>query len=182
MSTSTRPAAVPYPDVADVSHASPEAAQLFRDFFTAKSRHQVEATHAHFHPDQTFYADATLGWVWPTNADLRGVWEQYMPQWPAQALSYPTRILGDTDSALVLMTDTPELFGGEIRAAAAGALFGNDAGGGYEWRAAGGQVPRGVIALELDPAGQISRLTAVWDGALLDDDALSALTARVVER
>jgi len=43
------------------------------------------------------------------------MWEQYMPQWLAGAKSYPTRILGDMTSAVVLVTDTPELFGGEIR-------------------------------------------------------------------
>jgi hypothetical protein len=62
------------------------------------------------------YFDATLGWGWTTNADLRKVWEQYMPGWTAEARSYPTQIFGDTTSAVVFMTDTPELFGGEIRA------------------------------------------------------------------
>jgi hypothetical protein len=64
------------------------------------------------------YFDATLGWGWTTNADLRKVWEQYMPGWTAEAKSYPTQILGDLTSAVVFMTDTPELFGGEIRAIA----------------------------------------------------------------
>jgi hypothetical protein len=73
------------------------------------------ATHAHFHPGKTVYFDATLGWALPTNADVRNMWEQYMPQWPAGAKSYPTQILGDMTSAVVFVTDTPELFGGEIR-------------------------------------------------------------------
>jgi hypothetical protein len=34
-------------------------------------------------------------------------------------LSYPTRISGDMHSAVVAFTDTPELFGGEIRILAA---------------------------------------------------------------
>jgi hypothetical protein len=42
-----------------------------------------------------------------------------MPKWPPSGLSYPTRIIGDTHSALVAFTDTPELFGGEIRILAA---------------------------------------------------------------
>jgi hypothetical protein len=42
-----------------------------------------------------------------------------MPNWPAAARSYPTRIIGDSTSAMVLFTDTPELFGGEIRAISA---------------------------------------------------------------
>jgi ketosteroid isomerase-like protein len=108
-----------YPEVADdVSHCTVEAAGFFRSYFTAKSSKDIEATHAHFHPDKTAYFDATLGWGWTTNADLREVWEQYMPGWTAEAKSYPARILGDMTSAVVFMTNTPELFGGEIRAIA----------------------------------------------------------------
>jgi len=120
-----QPAAVPptsgcpaNPDIADVSRATAEAAGFFRSYFTAKTNKDIEATHAHFHPDKTVYFDATLGWGWTTNADLRKVWEQYMPGWTAEAKSYPTQILGDVTSAVVFMTDTPELFGGEIRAIA----------------------------------------------------------------
>jgi hypothetical protein len=105
-----------YPDIADVSHATAAAAGFFRSYFTAKTGKDIEATHAHFHPDKTVYFDATLGWGWTTNADLRKVWELYMPGWTAEARSYPTRILGDMTSGVVFMTDTPELFGGEIRA------------------------------------------------------------------
>jgi ketosteroid isomerase-like protein len=105
----------PYPDVADTSHATAAAAAFFRSFFTAKTSKDIEATHAHFHPGKTVYFDATLGWALPSNADVRNMWEQYMPQWPARAKSYPTQILGDMTSAVVFVTDTPELFGGEIR-------------------------------------------------------------------
>src|SRR5215470_8066241 len=109
------PGGTPYPDIADTSHATAAAAAFFRSFFTAKTSRDVEATHAHFHPGKTVYFDATLGWALPTNADVRKMWEQYMPQWPAGAKSYPTQILGDMTSAVVFTTDTPELFGGEIR-------------------------------------------------------------------
>jgi ketosteroid isomerase-like protein len=107
--------ATPYPDIAGTSHATAAAAAFFRSFFTAKTSKDIEATHAHFHPGKTVYFDATLGWALPTNADVRKMWEQYMPQWPAGAKSYPTQILGDMTSAVVFVTDTPELFGGEIR-------------------------------------------------------------------
>ena len=50
---------------------------------------------------------------------MTDLFENYMPKWPASGLSYPTRISGDTHSALVAFTDTPELFGGEIRILAA---------------------------------------------------------------
>jgi hypothetical protein len=46
---------------------------------------------------------------------LQSVFSQYMPNWPATGLSYPTRILDDMHSAFVVFTDTPELFGGELR-------------------------------------------------------------------
>jgi hypothetical protein len=42
-----------------------------------------------------------------------------MPKWPPTGLSYPTRISGDFHSALIALTDTPQLFGGEIRILAA---------------------------------------------------------------
>ena len=109
------PGGTPYPDIADNSHATAAAAAFFRSFFTAKTSRDVEATHAHFHPAKTAYFDATLGWALSANADVRKMWEQYMPQWPPGAKSYPTQILGDMTSAVVFVTDTPELFGGEIR-------------------------------------------------------------------
>jgi ketosteroid isomerase-like protein len=289
------PASAPYPDIADTSHATAAAAAFFRSFFTAKTGKDVEATHGHFHPGKTVYFDATLGWALQTNADVRQMWEQYMPQWPAGAKSYPTQILGDMTSAVMLVTDTPELFGGEIRtisivdledgkivrlvdywdgrgfgtelaaslrvpadaypldlglsmvtsrpgpiATAAreltaafvaadadrvGELFSYDAvfedmalrtqlrgraaivrylrralpdlpyaratvrhvagvghGGGYEWRADGQPVGVGAAALELSPDGKITKFTAVWDGSLLDDPAITALAADAIDR
>ena len=289
------PGGAPYPDIADTSHATPAAAAFFRSFFTAKTSRDIEATHAHFHPAKTVYFDATLGWALPGNADVRKMWEHYMPQWPAGAKSYPTQILGDMTSAVVFVTDTPELFGGEIRtisiadlqdgkivrlvdywdgrgfgaelaaslrvpadayphdlgasavtsrpgpiatAAAelsaalgagdtgrAGELFSYDAvfedmalraqlrgraaiarylrralpalpyarasvrhvagvgqGGGYEWRADGQPVAAGAAALQLSPDGKITKFTAVWDGSLLDDRAITALAATAVDR
>src|SRR5262252_4766936 len=109
------PRPTPYPDIADTSHATAAAAAFFGSFFIAKTSRDIEATHAHFHPAKTAYFDATLGWALASNAEVRKMWEQYMPQWPAGAKSYPTRILGDMTSAVLFVTDTPELFGGEIR-------------------------------------------------------------------
>ena len=285
----------PYPDIADTSHATAAAAAFFRSFFTAKTSRDIEATHAHFHPAKTAYFDATLGWALPANGDVRKMWEQYMPQWPAGAKSYPTQILGDMTSAVVFVTDTPQLFGGEIRtisiadlqdgkivrlvdywdgrgfgaelagslrvpadayphdlgastvtsrpgpiatAAAeltaalgardtdrAGELFSYDAvfedmalraqlrgqaaivrylrralpglpyarasvrhvagagqGGGYEWRADGQPVAAGAAALELSQNGKITKFTVVWDGSLLNDQAITALAADAADR
>ncbi|SDP35423.1 nuclear transport factor 2-like protein [Actinacidiphila guanduensis] len=98
----------------DVSHATPEVVRLFGSYFEAKSAGDVTATMAHFARDMT-YVDATLGWSWYSWQDLYDLFAQLMPTWPSSAASYPTRILGDTRSALVCFTDTPELFGHEIR-------------------------------------------------------------------
>jgi hypothetical protein len=65
------------------------------------------------------YIDAALGWPFYNKKGMTEIFEMYMPKWPPPGLSYPTRITGDTHSALVAFTDTPELFGGEIRILAA---------------------------------------------------------------
>jgi ketosteroid isomerase-like protein len=107
------------PEVADATHATQQAATFFRSYFMAKSRHDVDATMRHFSTPTLTYIDATLGWPFNTHEALKEVFAQYMPKWPATGLSYPTRILGDERSAVVAFTDTPELFGGEIRILAA---------------------------------------------------------------
>ena len=73
----------------------------------------------HFSKTTLTYIDTTLGWPFYTCDALKDVFAQYMPKWPPSGLSYPTLILGDEHSALVAFTDTPELFGGEIRTLAA---------------------------------------------------------------
>jgi hypothetical protein len=108
-----------FPDIVDATHATPKAAEFFHSFFTAKSRHDVGATMYHFSHTTLTYIDATLGWPFYTYDALKDVFVQYMPKWPPSGLSYPTLILGDEHSALVAFTDTPELFGGEIRFLAA---------------------------------------------------------------
>jgi hypothetical protein len=74
---------------------------------------------AHFARSPMFYTDATLGWYMPTWDALRAVFQEYMPNWPKTARSYPTRVIGDERSAVVMFTDSPELFGHEIRIVAA---------------------------------------------------------------
>jgi hypothetical protein len=40
----------------------------------------------------------------------------WYPTWPKGSASYPTRILGDTTSAILIFTDTPGMFGsGQVR-------------------------------------------------------------------
>jgi hypothetical protein len=286
-----------YPQVTDTSHATPQAATFFKSYFTAKSEHKPVPTTDHFSEGHLTYIDAALGWPFYSKKGMTDLFEAYMPKWPPAGLSYPTRISGDTHSALVAFTDTPELFGGEIRilaaidfkdgkivrwidywdgrsfgaemaakmrtppdkfpthfdydvasdgasakikevsqklaaafaagdAAAADALFssdavyldralrvrilgkqaigkylgrvlatapygkgaklmhvvGSDQGGGYEWTNDGGSVKRGIVAIDLNSAGQIERLDATWDNGMMSDADLQALVLLSVEK
>ncbi|MEU3985370.1 nuclear transport factor 2 family protein [Streptomyces sp. NPDC026672] len=119
----------------DVTHATPDVVRLFASYFEAKTARDVEATMAHFAPHIT-YVDATLGWPWYNWQDLHDLFAGLMPTWPATSASYPTRIVGDASSAVVFFTDTPELFGHEIR-------------------------PMGAVDFE---RGRIVRWVDYWDG------------------
>jgi hypothetical protein len=60
---------------------------------------------------------------------------------------------------------------------------GSRQGGGYEWSAAPGAAPmrRGHTCIELDEAGQISRLTAIYDSSLLSFPAYQSLVGLAAE-
>jgi hypothetical protein len=60
---------------------------------------------------------------------------------------------------------------------------GSSQGGGYEWKAAPVAAPmrRGHTCIELDPAGQVTRLTAVYDSSLLSYPAYQALVGLAAE-
>ena len=60
---------------------------------------------------------------------------------------------------------------------------GSRQGGGYEWSAAPGAAPmrRGHTCIELDEAGQISRLTAIYDSSLLSYAAYQSLAGLAAE-
>lgn len=109
---------VPNPAL-DASHATPRLTQLITSLSRDKTSRSVDATMAHFSRNPMFYTDATLGWYMPSWEALRAVFAQYMPAWPATARSYPTEIIGDEHSAIMIATNSPELFGHEIRLIAA---------------------------------------------------------------
>jgi hypothetical protein len=108
-------AATPYPDIADVSHATPGAAAAFRRFFVSKSAHRPAELMANFNKTGVLYIDVTSGGIWPNWDALDKIFSGFLPKAPPAAMSYPVRILGDGRSALVAFTDTPELFGRELR-------------------------------------------------------------------
>ncbi|MHC8372809.1 nuclear transport factor 2 family protein [Pseudomonas sp. MDT1-85] len=131
----------PYPDIADISHAEPETAMLFKSFFSVKSKKNIDETMSYFSPHLLTYTDATFGW----NQDSPDAIRKVLPK-SGKGLSYPTRILGGsingTGSAIVEFTDTPELFGGDLRIV--GAVDFND--------------------------GKIIRWTDYWDSSSYDDE------------
>jgi SnoaL-like domain len=109
---------LPYPDVADTSHATERAARIIKAFFAAKSLHQAAAMVSFFAPAPApvLYIDAGLGLTWPSQASLLQVWSS--PPFstaPADALSYPIRVAGDERSATIEFVDTPKLLGQEFR-------------------------------------------------------------------
>jgi len=284
---------LPYPSgVTDTSHCTPEAAEIFRGIFTAKSEHDAATLLSYFSTANTVYMDAVLGVALAGWQELSGFFTQYLPSLPVEAISYPLRIVGDTRSAAVELVDTTAFFGYEIRALssvtfdgnrkiirwvdywdghsslqpevitsaypadfrdseqnagpaavqaaqalqaafaagdAAGAVAlmsydvvhedlaahtrtrgqeqaqryytralgrlpygpgaalahadGGRRGGGYEWAAAPVAAPmrRGHTCLELDQAGKISRLTAVYDSSLLSYAAYQSLAGAAAE-
>jgi hypothetical protein len=108
-----------YPEIADTSHASEQAAAFFHSYFTAKSQHKPAEFMQHFSQEHITYIDGTSGAAAYNFRTLSGFLETFMPKWPDSRKSYSTRIIGDMHSVLVAATDTPELFGGEIRSLAA---------------------------------------------------------------
>lgn len=107
---------LPYPDVTDTSHATPEAVKVLKAFFVAKSAHKPADMMKIFAPgDSVLYIDASSGNSWPNWDALNKIFTTLMPRMKPEALSYPLRILGDRHSALVYFEDTPELFGKELR-------------------------------------------------------------------
>jgi hypothetical protein len=63
-------------------------------------------------------------------------------------------------------------------------VVGGNRGGGFEWQTAPAYratVPRGITAIALDPEGKVSRLTTVWDGAMLPLGEVKALVALSIE-
>jgi len=99
------------PSSASARSASPNVMQWFSAYFRDKSTADPDATMAHFSKRQLNYIDAILGWPFNTWQSLYDLFAEVMPNWPAGARSYPTRIIGDTTSAIVYFTNNAGLFG-----------------------------------------------------------------------
>ena len=108
---------LPYPSgVTDTSHCTPEAAEIFRGFFTAKSEHDIPTVMSYFSTPNAVYIDACLG-VALTSWQAINTEFSTFASLPADAISYPLRIVGDARGAAVEFVDTPAFFfAQEIRA------------------------------------------------------------------
>ena len=144
------PAIEAFPTIVDVRHANEEAADLFKRFFATKSRLDCNAIMEFISRDLSVYTDVTLGWELNGYDALKEVWAKYMPTW-GEGRSYPTRILGEVNggsgSVMLEFTDTPELFGCDLRVSAA------------------------VDVIN----GKITRWADYWDSAAYDSKDLDAL-------
>ena len=106
--------------IPDTSHATQALAERIRGYFQAKSDKNLDWQTSYFSRQRTTYIDAILGWHWYSWQALHDALASWYPTWPADSKSYPTRILGDTTSAILLFTDTPGMFGpGQVRNAGA---------------------------------------------------------------
>ncbi|KAL7896766.1 hypothetical protein HDV63DRAFT_405301 [Trichoderma sp. SZMC 28014] len=98
-----------YPNIADVSHATPSLVGFLHKYFTAKTLRDLTTFAGYFTPGtQDVYFDATVGLAVPRSmlaAELAVLFNASTPE----GRSYPLRIIGDMNSA-VLSVSTPGLF------------------------------------------------------------------------
>lgn len=104
-----------FPGLRDAPYASAELGEFFANFFAAKNARDLDRTMSFFSPDLLTYTDATLGWNLAGFAALRALYAQYMPAWGPTARSEPTDIFGHGSRVALTFTDSPELFGAELR-------------------------------------------------------------------
>lgn len=99
----------------DISNATPEAVALVTSYFQDKTSRDPGRFLAHFSQHQLTVGDGTRGAKFSTWPELEAAVTPLMPTWPPASRAYPTKILGDARSAMVLYVDSPEMFGSEIR-------------------------------------------------------------------
>jgi hypothetical protein len=129
----------------DTRFASDRAATIFADYFNSKSSGDADDFVTRYAPQVGTHSDAVLGYHAPDWAATSAQFHQVMPGWNG-GISYATRILGDDRSAVVFVTDGPELFGSELRT---------------------------ISAVDL-VEGKVARFVDYWDGRQLGAEAVAA--------
>jgi hypothetical protein len=108
-----------YPNIADTSHATHSLVDFCHAYFTAKTLRNLTEFASYFIPTtQDVYFDATVGLAVPQSS-LAAALAVLLNASTPDAMSYPLRIIGDMNSAVVLSVDTPGLFGTEVRSISA---------------------------------------------------------------
>jgi hypothetical protein len=113
----SRHGGLPYPaGVTDTSHCTRAVAEIFQGFYSAKSEHNAKKLMSYFSTSNAYYIDASSGGIWPSWDALNNFFTPYFASGlPADAISYPLRIVGDARSAMVEFEDAPAFFGRELR-------------------------------------------------------------------
>ena len=60
-------------------------------------------------------------------------------------------------------------------------VVGSYQGGGFEWTNDGSSVKRGIVAIDLNSAGQVERLDTTWDNSIMSNADLQALVLKSIE-
>jgi len=104
-----------YPDPGlDTGHATPAVARLVTALYRDKTTRDVDLLMTHFSKNLLVYSDATVGDRFEGWATMKTAFTSFLTHGGPTSVSYPTRIIGDEHSAMVLFTDSPQYFGGEI--------------------------------------------------------------------
>ncbi|KAK4890410.1 hypothetical protein LTR27_010938 [Elasticomyces elasticus] len=100
-----------YPNVAYTDHSTSSLVTYMHKYFTAKTLRDLPTFASYFTPtDDDVYFDATVGLTVPQSG-LAAALAMLLVGDNPNAKSYPTRIIGDTNSAVVLNLDTAGFFG-----------------------------------------------------------------------
>lgn len=104
------------PPIVQADHATPPIKNFFKSYFIEKTSHDANGLLGFFSPNMATYSDAVLGYEWPSFVAFKDFLVPYMATLPPAAVSYPIRIVGGPESAIVEFVDTPEWFGSKIPA------------------------------------------------------------------
>ncbi|MFI9383521.1 nuclear transport factor 2 family protein [Kutzneria sp. NPDC052558] len=99
----------------DATSATPEVVALVTSLFRDKSSRDPDRFLSNFAQHDLTVGDGTRGAKFATWQELAAAVAPVMPAWPPASRAYATKILGDARSAMVFYTDSPEMFGNEIR-------------------------------------------------------------------
>jgi hypothetical protein len=103
---------LPNPEL-DATHGTQGLAELVTAIFRDKTLDPGDAFAARF-DKEAHYSDVVLGFKNDFEA-ISASMGPFTARWPDTARAYPTRVLGDENSAIVFFVDEPALFGNEVR-------------------------------------------------------------------